>query len=1383
MPPVVIAAAAAYAGFITGTQLVLTAVAYGITQYQLSKARQKARDSFNASLSDRTVMTATVDQARTRCYGRVRNVDGVVFKGTWGDKKQFYTLVIALCGHEIDGVERVMFGDSELVLDGSGRVLTAPWGVNVKAPYIETIAAGSNSATLPRTPDAGSVVGVVEKPEGDEAVTPTVSGNTVTFPSGLSGFFKRVAYQFSEQGSRAVVTLYNGGDGQDLSSALATRFPGQIVPGAHRFAGMACLMVELAYDQDAFPNGVPNPITAVFRAAKVHDPRTGVTAWSENPGLIARDWSLYANGGGCELDDLVDEDFIAAANVCDVMHAYKSVNGDGTEVITNRPMYTCGITCNTAANPLEGLAAICETMAGDFAWPGGRLSVRAGAYTAPVGTITGDWLSDKGPIDMVKDAPMSDLLNVLVPTIANSANRYVVAPIPRVAAQPYIDVDGEELVSEVQFEGITDSDHAGHVASVLLKDARAAKTYTLPLNLQGLKIKIGQNWIVDIPEIGLSNEVMRCVGWRLDFEKTCCFVTLKATSASVFDPDAEFARDDALPNSSIPNPFNVPDATGITMASGTSHLFVQADGSIVTRVLVSWSAATDEGVLNGGSVEVRYGTLDKAPSEWQIASVPGGDTQVYLTGVEDGRVYGFMVRFRNKLVGGKWSGIQLHAVTGKSQPPAAVAGLAANRVLGALVLTRTPTTEADWANTIYEYSTNGGASWNLIPAVADRSGATWTAPVIGALKIRARDVDTSGNLGVLSSAIDVTVAPDDVGGASATLSIKSNQADFAGPAGSNYNEAYIHGHDGSGAPADIPGTIKVNGSVVSVPNGPLFGSTGPVSGVIVWDNGGPGFSTTVPATRPYVIARKYNSQWQYDNNSGWVNFTPATTHFVIGQIDVGAMDTGAPGSPPGILAAVMFSDAQLLSSIAGDSVGTNPGDALNSDPYVLDASKWDLSPDVSIILGPTTAPGAKGASYLNCSTGTDRFAWDRTSIPVDPTRTYNFSASLFAGPGNNRNMYLVVRMFRADGREYGAIDLGGYPGAWGGTYGGYAYGGKPAEGVWTVYGADFGAGTTRPLPSDVSRVLIGVWHQYSDGSGSVQQAAQFIRLTDVTAARAAGLTAVWTGVTNRPKTYRVGAVGLSATGFQIPGNLYDADTGEVLLAGGSMYRVGKLNRITKAITDLGAFNPLSGAGGALAQCNAMAAALNSIDSAHLSLVFTNDEPQGNRLLGDLPAAMYRNGASQKVWGSPAFRYRGAYILVGIGGCGEGNGAEFYAGAVDSDVNAWCEATFQIAASGALVVSGSRGANTLLDYGYVGSLDATTNKQYDQETDPTVSPGGVVDGALWRVPSTGRKYQRVSGAWRFFTEPGTVGTGEIAPGAATRLVRGFLVGPVASFNDV
>lgn len=765
MPPVIIAVVAYVAGYITAQALIIAIVAYGLTQFQASRMRRKARDNYNKSLQDRLVMTATVDQARTRCYGRVRNVDGVVFKATWGAKKQFYTLVISLAGHEIDGVEKVMFGDVELTLDGLGQVLTAPWQVSVANAFTMNVPIGVTSVALPDIPISGSVWAMAETSDGDEQLSVTVAGGVVNFPPGSEVNPRRVVYQVAEAKSRAVVTVFNGGSGQDLSGILATRFPGMIVPGAHRFAGMACLLVELAYDQDAYPNGVPNPITAVFRGAKVLDPRTGVTAWSENPALIARDWALYANGGGCSTADLVGEDFIAAANACDVSHAFTSVNGNGASTTTTRPMYTCGIVCDTSANPMETLAAICESMAGDFAWPGGLLSVRAGAYTAPAWTIDGDWLSDKGEIQMVKDAPRSELINVLIPTIANAANRYIAAPLPRVVADAYVTVDGEEYPQELQFEGITDSDHAGHVASVMLKDARAAKTYTLPCNLRGLQVKIGQNATVNIPEIGLSNELMRCVGWKLDFEQSCCYLTMKSTSAAIFDPDATFKRDDALPNSSLPNPFIVPNVAGLTIASGTEHLFVQSDGTVISRVLVSWTQAADEAVQNGGAVEIRYGTFDMAPGDWHVVSVPGVDTQVYLTGLEDQRFYVFMARFRNKLVSGGWGPLMGHQVLGKSVPPVAPVGLSAVRSLGALKITRTPSTEADWAYSIFEYSTDGGTTFHPITGTSDKNGILWPGPVLGALKIRARDVDSSDNLGAWSAPLSVTVTEDEIGSA------------------------------------------------------------------------------------------------------------------------------------------------------------------------------------------------------------------------------------------------------------------------------------------------------------------------------------------------------------------------------------------------------------------------------------------------------------------------------------------------------------------------------------------------------------------------------------------------------------------------------------------
>jgi hypothetical protein len=112
------------------------------------------------------------------------------------------------------------------------------------------------------------------------------------------------------------------------------------------------------------------------------------------------------------------------------------------------------------------------------------------------------------------------------------------------------------------------------------------------------------------------------------------------------------------------------------------------------------------------------------------------------------------------------------------------------------------------------------------------------------------------------------------------------------------------------------------------------------------------------------------------------------------------------------------------------------------------------------------------------------------------------------------------------------------------------------------------------------------------------------------------------------------------------------------------------------------------------------------NSAYLIVIFTSDEPQGNRLNNGLFSAMLRNGASRAVFGSPQFQYRSAYVLVGIGNCGEGNGYEAYNGSVPGDTNAWCDVAFSLQ-NGNLTVTGSASTpRTLADYSYIGDLDAT-----------------------------------------------------------------------------
>lgn len=115
--------------------------------------------------------------------------------------------------------------------------------------------------------------------------------------------------------------------GEPDGSPSAQPFPDLVVASggewtdAHRQSGCAKIYVQLFWNADLFPSGLPN-ISAVLRGKKVLDPRFGspsVYAWTDNAALCQLDYLTDRTAGigadyGTEIDN---SDLIAAANACD----------------------------------------------------------------------------------------------------------------------------------------------------------------------------------------------------------------------------------------------------------------------------------------------------------------------------------------------------------------------------------------------------------------------------------------------------------------------------------------------------------------------------------------------------------------------------------------------------------------------------------------------------------------------------------------------------------------------------------------------------------------------------------------------------------------------------------------------------------------------------------------------------------------------------------------------------------------------------------------------------------------------------------------------------------------------------------------------------------
>lgn len=188
---------------------------------------------------------------------------------------------------------------------------------------------------------------------------------------------------------------------------------------------------------------------------------------------------------------------------------------------------------------------------------------------------------------------------------------------------------------------------------------------------------------------------------------------------------------------------------------------------------------------------------------------------------------------------------------------------------------------------------------------------------------------------------------------------------------------------------------------------------------------------------------------------------------------------------------------------------------------------------------------------------------------------------------------------------------------------------------------------------------------------------------------------------------RVVARGQSDTQSPAGTGLYDLGTKTTLAGGARSYSMARISRRPPyAVAFLQTYDVYgNGANTSGRNAATLANDLNGSGADVIVVVWTHDEPQTNRLTSGLAAAMYRCGASSAVFGSPNFKSRSAYLLVGIPGCGQGGGVEMYNGDADASTNAWAMLDFHIGPDGYRVTGGST-PRTLQDYSYTGDMNAS-----------------------------------------------------------------------------
>ncbi|MCQ4575427.1 MAG: hypothetical protein NOU37_09315 [Candidatus Brocadiales bacterium] len=456
----------------------------------------------------------------------------------------------------------------------------------------------------------------------------------------------------------------------------------------HRLRGLAYAYVRLRVDADVWINGLPN-FKFKVQGRKVYDPRTGQTVYSNNAALCQRDYIKADFGIEAPQSKIDTASWIATANICD---EDVPLDGGGTQ-----KRYTCNGSFTLDNRPIDIMTDLLTASVGFALFRQGKYRGYAGAWSTPnTKTFNEDDLI--GPITVQTKIDKRNSFNAVRGRYIDEDEDYQLTDFPAVTSTAYEAQDGGlRAHKDIELPFTSNSPCTQRIAKIHLERSRLGIVITAPMKMTAYEVS---PWEV----IKLSNSKM---GWN---EKT--FRVLKRTLmreggielvlqeevATVWGwSSSEEQTLPAVPTPTLPDPYTVATPTNLALESGAAQLLQQGDGTVVSRIKVSWTLVPDWLVLSGGNYEIQF--KKSADSSYSTAAILPGDVSFsHIAGVQDGVKYDVRVRaINNAGVKGSWATVTDHTVIGKTGSPSIPTGLTAIPFITAIGLSWNVNPENDIA--------------------------------------------------------------------------------------------------------------------------------------------------------------------------------------------------------------------------------------------------------------------------------------------------------------------------------------------------------------------------------------------------------------------------------------------------------------------------------------------------------------------------------------------------------------------------------------------------------------------------------------------------------------------------------------------------------------
>lgn len=582
----------------------------------------------------------------------------------------------------------------------------------------------------------------------------------------------------------------------DLIGQLPTRWT-----TAHRQRGCAHAYIITVYDDKRFPQGLPE-VAFKVQGKPCYDPRTGTVYFTNNAALVIADYLTNTKWGmGVSWDDIDVTSLSAAANVCDEL---VTLIGGVTE-----KRYVINGAFDTSESPADTLNEMADAMAGDIIYQGGKWRILPGKWRAPDISLSRD--DTRGTITVSTRRSRRDSFNCVRGTIASENHAFEPIDFPAIKVPSYITEDGREIYTDLPLNFVTSQTQAQRIARIRLGQIRQPIVIEATFTLKALSLQVGDVIQYTDSVYGWTNKAFEVRDFAIENDVNAGIlvkVVLTETAEAIYTwTSADQLALDPAPNSSFPSYSDIEPPTELMLESGTNQLYVREDGTVFTRLKVTWTHSTIIYVKQGGKYDIQYKKASDV--DWITASsIPAESNYTYILDVHDGVAYDVQVRAVSAIgVYSDWVAVTNYVIVGKTEPPSIVPTFAAGVDAFGIQLAWTAVPDLD----VKEYEIRvGGTSWETASFLQRVQGTSLrtTIRVAGTWTFRIKAVDTSGNFSVSNTTTQTLI-----GGPQAPIvSILRNGSDYVvswtAPASQFSIDYYEVGYGAEFASREVIGTVK-----------------------------------------------------------------------------------------------------------------------------------------------------------------------------------------------------------------------------------------------------------------------------------------------------------------------------------------------------------------------------------------------------------------------------------------------------------------------------------------------------------------------------------------------------------------------------------------------